>query len=432
MNKFIIIAFILFFAFIVGTNILAKNIDDVQYPIAELGNCENQKECELYCEKPENMLSCVNFAEKNGFIDSEKAEKGRKMAELGIAAGPGNCRSQKECETYCENPNNIRECVIFAKNFNLMDSKELEEAEKILGALEKGAKLPGNCGNKKSCEAYCENPDHLEECVAFAEQAGFMKPEEAEMVRKTGGKGPGDCRGKEQCENYCQESSHMEECINFGIEHNLIPENEREGALKAAEALKRGVKMPNCRGKQECESYCQKPENAKECLDFAEAAGFMNPEESAQARKMMETGLTGGPGGCKSKEECEEFCRQPENTETCLDFAAKSGMMPPEESERIKNIMRQGPPSEEMMPPEFERKKMMEQIPPEFREMIPREMPPSGIQMPPELRQAIPQEFQQFIPPDQQLPPSSKPTPQILPFKNLIDSARALILEILR
>lgn len=474
--------------------VFSSSKDDIQFPVAELGGCESEKQCKGYCDKPENIKQCVGFAEKHNLLSEDEIEKVKRFINAG-SKGPGGCDSQKSCEEYCNNINNINECLAFAETHGMMDAKELEEAKKVQLALAKGAKLPGGCENKNECEQYCENPEHMEECITFAQTAGFIPPdeledarkalsairkrikpppcrgkkecdnycsepqnfesclvfaeaagfinkEEAEMARKTGGKGPGGCRGREECDSYCQESGHMEECINFGIEHNLIPEDEREGALKAAEALKRGVKMPNCRGKNECDEYCQKPENVKECVDFAEAAGFMKPEESAQARKTMELGLTGGPGGCKSKEECEEFCRRPENTKTCLDFAAKSGMMPPEESERIKNMMREGPPSEKLMEREFrqmerpdrerEFKEEMPQIPPEFREIIPRETSPSGIQMPPEFRQIIPQEFQQFIPPNQQLPPSSEPMPQILPFKNLINNARALILEILR
>src|SRR3989344_1035330 len=346
--------------------VLASSKEDIVFPVVELGGCENKEQCKMYCDNPDNIKQCVGFAEKHNLLDKDEIEKAKRFMEAGNK-GPGECNSQKSCEEYCNNINNMDECLAFAETHGMMDDEELEEAKKVQSALKRGSKLPGGCENKNECEHYCGEPQNFESCLVFAEAAGFISEEEAEMARKTGGRGPGDCRGKD-----------------------------------------------------ECDEYCQRPENVKECVDF------------------VETAQTSGPGGCKSKKECEEFCQKPENTETCLDFAAKSGMMSPEESEKIKNMMRQAQPIKrpdrerehdrqgefkQMTPPEFEsefklerekifeseKEKIMEQIPPEFREIIPREMPDK---MPP--------------------PPSSEPMPQILPFKKSIDNAKALILEILR
>jgi hypothetical protein len=333
-----------FFAiiFIGGTGAFAKNLEDIQYPIAELGNCQNEDECELFCEKEENILACIDFAESNGLMNSQEAERARKMTELGITNGPGGCRSEDECEAYCDNPDNMKECLIFAKENGLMPPEELEEAEKVLSALEKGIKLPGGCKGKEECEAYCDDPDHIEECVLFAEAAGFMSPEEAAMVRKTGGKGPGGCQGKDECDSYCEEPEHMEECINFALEYDLMPPEEKDEAMMVLNALKKGVKMPNCRGKEECDIYCSQPENAVECIDFAVAAGFMDSEEAEQVRRMAELGITSGPGGCRSEEECEAFCDNPDNMLICVDFAEQTGMMSHEEAEEARRMAELG------------------------------------------------------------------------------------------
>ena len=39
----------------------------------------------------------------------------------------------------------------------------------------------------------------------------------------------------------------------------------------------------------------------------------------------------GGPEGCKTIEECGAFCSQPENGETCFNFAVEQGLMPAQE-----------------------------------------------------------------------------------------------------
>ena len=66
----------------------------------------------------------------------------------------------------------------------------------------------------------------------------------------------------------------------------------------------------------------------KECFDFAEAAGFIDPQEAKFVRKMMEKGITSGPGGCMSKETCEAFCKKPKNMLQCLAFMKKAGISP--------------------------------------------------------------------------------------------------------
>jgi len=132
-------------------------------------------------------------------------------------------------------------------------------------------------------------------------------------------------------------------------------------------ARKTGGKGPgNCRGKEECEAYCEDPTHAEECINFALEYGFISPEEAENAKKMLAAGLTGGPGGCRGKEECEAYCDDPAHFVECIDFAEKAGFISPEEAQKMKEMMQQAPPD---MPPEG--------IPP--GEIPPEMMPPSEI-----------------------------------------------------
>lgn len=330
------------FVFSQKTDVKSQGLEAIEYPVAELGNCKSQDACEAFCEKDENIVPCVNFAESHGLMSAEDAAMARKLAEVGITQGPGGCRGQDKCEAYCDKQENIRECITFARDNGLMPPEELVEAEMVIAALDKGAKLPGNCAKKEDCEEYCEDPANLEECIAFAEAAGFITPSEVEMIKKTGGKGPGNCRGKQACDSYCQDPGRMEECINFAIQYDLMPSEEKEDALKMLSALQRGVQPLPCRSKEECDDYCSLPENALGCVNFAEAAGFMTAEEAVTARRMAEKGITGGPGGCRSKEDCESFCDNPDNMVTCVDFAEMAGMMTPEEAAQARKMAELG------------------------------------------------------------------------------------------
>lgn len=329
---------------------LAQTATDIQYPVSELGNCQNEAACRAYCDKPENIRVCVNFAEKHNLMSGEEIEMAKKFIAAG-AKGPGGCLGKEACEEYCNNISYIDECVAFAEKNNLMSPKELAEAKKVQAAIKRGVKPPP-CGNKKQCDVYCSEPEHIEECITFAEAAGFIPPEELGEARKVlaavkrGVKAP-PCRGKDECDIYCSEPEHMEVCMNFAIEAGFMDERERGESQKVLAAIKKGVKPPPCRGKEQCDVYCAEENHFEECMKFAEAAGFMTPEEAEMARK------TGGkgPAGCRSRKECEAFCNNPDNQETCFNFAKEHGMIPEEDlrkmeegKQRFQESLNQAPP----------------------------------------------------------------------------------------
>lgn len=379
----------------------AQNEDpfaNLTYPIAELGNCENKSDCAAYCDNSDNMSACVAFAEQNSLLPEEDINLAKKMLAAGETAGPGGCKGQAECKSYCDDINNIEECITFAEAHDLLPPEELAEGKKVLQAIKQGLTPPGcqsktecdsfcrqpenmescitfgeaaglippeelkeakmaleavkkgvkppPCGGREECDTYCSAPENMEECITFAEAAGFMSADEAAMVRKTGGKGPGDCRGKDQCEAYCEDPANGEECINFAIEMGMMAPEEAEQAKKMLAAGFRGG-PGGCRGKEECENYCNDFSHQQECMDFAVANGFMSADEAEQAKQMMRSGFSAGPGGCQGKDECEAFCQDPSHTEECIQFAQQTGMMSPEEAqmaEQGRMMMRQGGP----------------------------------------------------------------------------------------
>ena len=67
-------------------------------------------------------------------------------------------------------------------------------------------------------------------------------------------------------------------------------------------AIEKGIKPPACRNKKQCDSYCASPEHMEECLTFAEAAGFIPPEELDEAKKVLEAIKKGvKPPACRGK-----------------------------------------------------------------------------------------------------------------------------------
>ena len=318
---FIAGATVLFFMF----NASALSISDITFPVTELGSCENEADCRTYCEKSENAAACLNFAKKYNLLSDKELAQAEKFAV--IKSGPGGCTSRSSCETYCNDINHIDECVAFGEQNGFLQGEELEEAKKVSAALKSGAKLPGNCRNKNECEKYCEDPSRIDECIAFAQAAGFISADEAEEGRKFSqfmkrGETPGNCKSKDECESYCGNESNFEVCLNFAEKAGLVSGKDLEMAKKT------GGKGPgNCRGKKQCENFCKQPENQKACFEFGKEHGLISEEDSQrmeEGKKQIKRALEESPSEVRecilstvgsdilSKIESEEFFGGPE------------------------------------------------------------------------------------------------------------------------
>ncbi len=299
-NSILVSTFILSVAMLVSFYlVVSAAFEEIEYPIAGLGGCENEKECRVFCDEPKNMEACVAFAKKHKLISDEEAGRTEKFIEAG-GKGPGGCDSADSCESYCNDATRINECIAFAEKNGMMSPKELNEARKVKAALDGGAKLPGGCRNKNDCDNYCNDSSHVEECITFAKEAGFIEGDELAEAEKV-----------------------------------LV-------------AVKKGAKPPPCRGKEKCDAYCGEENHFEECMAFAEAAGFMTAEETQMVRK------TGGkgPGNCRGKEECESFCNNPENGEICFNFAKEHGLISESELKEMEQGKSQMRDSLNQAPPE--------------------------------------------------------------------------------
>jgi len=250
----------------------------------------------------------------------------------------GNCQNEEECKAYCDNWENIEECVSFAEAHNLLSPEELAEAKKIIKALAGGAVPPGGCSNLTQCKAYCEEPTKIEECIDFAEKAGIIPPEEARearLVRKAMLAEipfPGDCRTKKKCDAYCSQPDHMGECFSYACKIGILSSAECSRGTKIVSLMAKGESPGGCKSKEECETYCADESHLEECAQFAQKAGLMTEEELKMFRKTKGK----GPGDCKSKEACDAFCNNPDNQEACLEFALQYDLLPQEDVQKMR------------------------------------------------------------------------------------------------
>ncbi len=274
---------------------------DIKFPVAELGNCADKESCMMYCDEEENQIQCQAFAEKHGLDD-----RSEKIKELQKSGGPGRCASdstnpEESCRKFCGQEQNITTCVDWAEENGFLQGRELEEAKQVRDALKRGVKLPPECRDMRSCERICKNPSTAEDakaCFRFAKEAGFA-PEETseENIDKMfsaikSGKSPfksfGDFRKCEEPED----DAVLEQCVNFAVENGLLPPEE-------AEILKKtGGRGPGgCRGR-ECQNFCNDGVNAEVCHKFAEEHGLISSEDKArmeEGRMRFKQGLQNAP-----------------------------------------------------------------------------------------------------------------------------------------
>lgn len=255
----------------------------VIFPIKELGSCADQASCKTYCGVTANMTACLDYAQSHNLMKPDEIAQARKMTQIAVTGGPGGCKDKDSCAAYCENStDHLNECVAFAEKTGLVSGDALKEMQNIQSALKAGGQLPGGCKNKNDCQSYCSASAHMEECIGFAEKSGMLKGKDLEDAKKVmpliaSGQAPGGCTTKEQCQTYCADSSRAIECVSFAEKAGLISKEEADIARKT------GGKGPNsCTSKESCDAFCNQKANQQSCLSFAKEHDLIPAEQLKQ------------------------------------------------------------------------------------------------------------------------------------------------------
>ncbi len=253
----------------------------------------------------------------------------------------GNCQNKDACREYCNNPDNVPACQSFAETHGLAPKKDSNDhgVNKLAEAIKNGGG-PGGCADIESCRSYCQNPDNRTECTVFAQVNGLTPPnkpnDEGGKIQKLirdGKKPPGNCTSQADCQQFCSTPDHQKECLSFARENGLISQEESDKANKFVSLVQAGQTPGDCKTRDECHQYCSQPEHASECADFMLKLGVVTQD---QADSFKET-KGKGPEGCQSKEECAAFCNDPTNQEVCLKFAQEHNIISKDKVQDIKS-----------------------------------------------------------------------------------------------
>ncbi|PIR57816.1 MAG: hypothetical protein COU71_01970 [Parcubacteria group bacterium CG10_big_fil_rev_8_21_14_0_10_38_31] len=285
---------------------------DIQFPVSELGNCKSMSECKLYCDEPENISACSIFAEKQGLIDRKETGK---VKTIEAKFGPGGCKNARECDDYCRVPEHGEECISSAVKEGFISQAE---ADDILKFMKQGGKEKTNLNDSRPAPK--KGPKGPE-----------VDKEKASNLIETVG-GPGGCSTFEECDKFCSDIRNDDTCMSYAIEHKLMKTEDIEKFQKLMTIEGPG----GCRGR-ECESYCEQPGHESECMKFAVEQGFMSEDEFQEAKKFLDASEKGGPGGCRGRE-CEKYCEDQAHGDECFNFAKEHNLLPEEEIQRIEKF----------------------------------------------------------------------------------------------
>ncbi|MBU6232560.1 hypothetical protein KGP36_08095 [Patescibacteria group bacterium] len=328
-----------------------------QFPIAALGGCADREACHAYCNDPANMQACIDYAKSNGMMSQAQADSAQAFASiLAKGQGPGGCSSPDACDAYCSTVANMSSCIDFAKAHNFV-TPDIKIGEKMLAYIKSGGHMPGGCGSKSECMAYCDQTDHEAECQAVFEAAGvanMMGPQgndaglpggsgpSPEMLQRFAtleqqGKTPSECTTLRSCLEYCNDPSHGKECSVFGSAI-MGPGSDQ---AKFEQVHKNFQGPGGCDSKESCDTYCSDPSHAAECKSVFQNMGNWQTGSSTGQGGPGQGGFSQGgpnqqpgqpqgpgneqqlptPGNCNSQASCSAYCSDPAHAAECqADF----------------------------------------------------------------------------------------------------------------
>ena len=107
--------------------------------------------------------------------------------------------------------------------------------------LVQNGKTPGGCTSQDQCQAYCQDPAHRDECIAFAQQAGLIPHDQAQNLMQSNGTGPGGCTSQDQCQAYCNDSAHYQECLSFAQKNGFMNQQQTQQFQQGFAQLRAGI-----------------------------------------------------------------------------------------------------------------------------------------------------------------------------------------------
>lgn len=288
-----------------------------RYPVKELDNCRNAKECKLFCDLPKNTPACWSYNKfgPSSRVLGETTVTDEAQAEKNGITFPipelGNCRDLKSCRQFCREEVNRPVCTDFAVKKKLQKTR----VKAISSAVLKIARKELGCDSTTSCHNYCRKEENKLICRSFGEKNELIKKAASPSAvfspqTWTNAKKELSCSDELSCKNLCNHPDNAKKCRAFAAKYFLSKLAGDKKASMAKELIKSGL----CAGEVECAAFCQK--NPADC------PGFEQESKTDDASKSDEPNIYLGPAGCKTEKECSDYCKS--HPDQCPNFPKKS------------------------------------------------------------------------------------------------------------
>ncbi|MBI2430604.1 MAG: hypothetical protein HYV39_01150 [Candidatus Levybacteria bacterium] len=199
----------------------------------------------------------------------------------------------------------------------------------------------GNCATVAECGDYCEKDGNLPSCMAFVKKYQITKDDVLTFTIDE----LGNCQMGTDCRNFCNRDENITKCIDFADKYDLLATSNLELAQKFNKAVGSGGGPGGCRSLEQCERYCDDSNHTNECLDYVGKKELLPTDELNKVRKVAE-GFRQGvetPGKCRDYTECNVYCTDPGHYGECGEYAVRVGYFSAEEAEAAKKYGGVGP-----------------------------------------------------------------------------------------
>ena len=164
------------------------------YPIAELGNCDNQASCFTFCEQQQNLELCAMLSYRQGTMNASQLKKTLTFAHYMHAGYFASCDSMHACADLCDKKETRDECNTLALS--------LDKGIQVLGATDVNPMYATT-----SVLDYCGGAG----TNCYENNYGTGNVLSIMDILIASGKAPEYCNTAEQCQTYCA-TANTPEC----------------------------------------------------------------------------------------------------------------------------------------------------------------------------------------------------------------------------
>ena len=223
----------------------------------------------------------------------------------------GGCKDYFSCRNFCSDPQNAGKCARFAKEKKITQA-EVAETEEFIRFQGKVSKEFG-CKGRADCKLVCNNPDNFDKCHKLAKESKIA----GGFIDNPGHKDVlKDAKQALGCTTQAECKSLCEKKENQDKCNQFAKDVGLAGGTQA-------VGPGGCRSADTCQDFCKIDANGKECSSFGVVKAKAKESSEPVANQQP------GPGGCKSDAECNDYCTKNYTDSQCQEYAAKNGFTGP-------------------------------------------------------------------------------------------------------